>query len=55
MRIKDITIRNFRSLYGEHFFDFNSLDGLTKLSGVIGVGKTSLGEAILFGLFVNVR
>ena len=55
MRIKDITIRNFRSLYGEHFFDFNSLDGLTKLSGVIGVGKTSLGEAILFGLFGKVR
>ena len=55
MRIKDITIRNFRSLYGEHFFDFNSLDGLTKLSGVIGTGKTSLGESILFGLYGKVK
>lgn len=55
MRIKDITIRNFRSLYGEHYFDFISLEGLVKLSGVIGTGKTSLGEAILFGLFGKVK
>ena len=51
MKIQNITIRNFRSIYGEQYFDFESLEGLVKLSGVIGTGKTSLGEALLWGLF----
>lgn len=55
MKIKDITIRNFRSIYGELYLDFNDLQGLIKLSGVIGSGKTTIGEAILFALFGKVK
>lgn len=55
MKIQNITIRNFRSIYGEQYFDFESLEGLVKLSGVIGTGKTSLGEALLWGLFGKVK
>ena len=55
MTIKNIKIENFRSLYGEHYFDFEKLEGLVKLSGPIGSGKTSLGEAILYGLYGNVK
>lgn len=55
MIIKNIKITNFKSLYGEHYFDFGNLDGLVKLSGSIGSGKTSLGEAILYGLYGSVK
>ena len=55
MKIKDITIRNFRSIYGELYIDFSDLEGLIKLSGIIGSGKTTLGEAILFGLYGKVK
>ena len=55
MKIKDITIRNFRSIYGELYLNFEDFKGLIKLSGVIGSGKTTVGEAILFGLFGKVK
>ena len=55
MRIKDITIRNFRSIYGELYLDFNDLQGLIKLSGVIGSGKTTIGEAVIFALYGKVK
>ena len=55
MKIKDITIRNFRSIYGELYLDFNDLQGLIKLSGVIGAGKTTIGESILYGLYGKVK
>ena len=55
MIIKNIKIKNFRSLYGEHTFNFENLNGLVKLSGIIGSGKTSLGEAIIYGLFGKVK
>ena len=55
MIIQDIKITNFKSLYGSHFFDFTKLDGLIKLSGPIGSGKTSLAEAILYGLYGTVK
>jgi len=55
MKINDIRIRNFRSIYNELYIDFNDINGLVKLSGMIGSGKTSLGEAILFGLFGKVK
>ena len=55
MKIKDITIRNFRSIYGELYLDFNDLQGLIKLSGIIGSGKTTIGEAILYGLYGKVK
>lgn len=55
MVIKDIKITNFKSLYGTHYFSFDDLDGLIKLSGPIGSGKTSLAEAILYGLYGTVK
>jgi len=55
MYLKNIKITNFKSLYGEHYFDFEKMDGLIKLSGPIGSGKTSLGEAILYGLYGTVQ
>ena len=55
MKINDITITDFKSIYGTQKFDFNSLDGLIKLSGVIGSGKTTIGEAILWGLYGKVK
>jgi len=55
MKIKDITIRNFRSIYGELYINFDELDGLIKLSGPIGAGKTTIGESILFGLYGKVK
>lgn len=55
MIIHDITIRNFKSLYGEHYFNFDKCNGLIKLSGRIGSGKTSLGSAILYGLYGTIK
>ena len=55
MKIKNIRIRDFKSIYGEQYFDFESLDGLIKLSGIIGAGKTTVGEAILWGLYGKIK
>lgn len=54
MRVHNIRVVNFKSMYGEHYFDFDELEGLVKLSGPIGSGKTTLGESILCGLFGKV-
>ena len=55
MIIHNIIIRNFKSCYGEHKFNFDNLKGLIKLSGPIGAGKTTLSEALIWGLFGTVR
>lgn len=55
MKINNIRIRNFRSIYNELFIDFTELQGIVKLSGIIGAGKTTLGEAILYGLYGKVK
>lgn len=55
MRINKIRITNFKSIYGVQEFDFGKLDGMIKLSGPIGAGKTTLCEAILYGLYGNVK
>lgn len=55
MRIKNIRIKNFRSIYGEQYFDFEQLEGLVKLSGVVGSGKTTVGDAILWGLYGKLK
>lgn len=55
MKIHNITIKDFKSLYGSHYFDFDKMKGLIKLSGPIGSGKTSIGEALIWGLYGNVK
>ena len=55
MVIKNIKITNFKSIYGTQKFDFSDMQGLVKLSGPIGAGKTTLAEAILYGLFGAVK
>lgn len=55
MIIHNIRISNFKSLYGDHYFDFDKCKGLIKLSGPIGSGKTSLAESIIWGLFGNIK
>lgn len=54
MYIKKLKISNFKSIYDELELDFNNIKGLWKISGPVGVGKTSIGEAIIFGLFGTV-
>ena len=55
MIIHNITIKDFKSLYGVHEFNFDKMKGLIKLSGPIGSGKTSIGEALIWGLYGNVK
>lgn len=51
MNIQKIKIENFKSFYEPYELDFNEVKGLWKISGSVGSGKTTIGEAILFGLF----
>lgn len=55
MFINKIAITNFKSIYGTQEFDFRKLEGLNKLTGPIGAGKTTLCEAILYGLYGQVK
>ena len=55
MIIHNIKIKDFKSLYGCHEFDFDKMTGLVKLSGPIGSGKTSIGEALIWGLYGTVK
>lgn len=55
MRINKIKITNFKSIYGTQEFDFDKLEGMVKLSGPIGSGKTSLFEGVLFGLYGTIK
>jgi len=56
VRISKIKLNNFKSLYGDFELDFdNDIKGMWKLVGPVGSGKTTLGEAIIFGLFGSVK
>lgn len=55
MKIHNIKITNFKSIYETQEINFDNLSGLVKLSGPIGVGKTTLAEAILWGLYGSVK
>lgn len=55
MIIHNIKITNFKSIYESQYFDFDSQKGLIKLYGPIGVGKTTLAEALLYGLYGAVK
>lgn len=55
MIIHKIKITDFKSIYGTQEFDFDETKGLIKLSGPIGAGKTTLAEALLYGLYGDVK
>ena len=54
MQIQKIRIENFKSIYEPLEIDFNDVRGFWKISGSVGAGKTSIGEAIIYGLFGTV-
>ena len=54
MKIEKIKIERFKSYYEPYELNFNDVKGLWKISGSVGTGKTTIGEAILFGLFGTV-
>lgn len=51
MRIDKIRVRNFKSYEDETTMDFTQTRGYWWVSGQIGAGKTTIGEAIIFGLY----
>ena len=51
MHIQKIRIENFKSIYEPLEIDFSEVRGFWKISGSVGAGKTSIGEAIIYGLF----
>ena len=55
MNIHKIKIKNFKSIYDELIIDFDDTQGFWKISGPVGAGKTTIGEAIIFGLYGNVK
>lgn len=54
MRIQKIKIQKFKSIYDPLKLNFNDITGLWKICGNVGCGKTTIGEAIIFGLFGSV-
>lgn len=54
MQIDRIRITNFKSI-PELDINFQEINGLWEISGVVGSGKTTIGEAIIFALFGAVR
>lgn len=55
MIINKLRVENFKSFYDPIEIDFNQVQGLWKIQGPVGTGKTSIGEAILYGLFGTVN
>jgi len=54
MQIDRIKISNFKSI-SELDLNFQEMTGLWEINGVVGAGKTTIGEAIIYGLFGSVR
>jgi len=55
MILQRIKIHNFKSIYNDLEIDFDQVKGFWKIEGAIGAGKTTIGEAIIFGLFGDVK
>ena len=51
MKINKLRVRNFKSYEDETEIDFTNIQGYWWISGQIGAGKTTIGEAIVFGLY----
>ena len=55
MYIQKIRVSGFKSIYDQLEIDFSSVRGFWKITGEVGAGKTTIGEAIIFGLFGSVN
>ena len=56
MKLQKIRIKGFKSIYDELILDFeNEVKGFWKINGSVGAGKTTIGEAIIFGLYGDVK
>ena len=54
MIIESLTIEGFKSIYNKTTFDFTGT-GMWKVSGDVGSGKSTIGEAVIFCLFGSVN
>lgn len=54
MKIHKIHITDFKCI-DELELDFDYIKGFWEIEGVVGAGKTTIGEALLYGLFGTVR
>lgn len=54
MNVTKIKIQHFKSIYDELIIDFDDIKGFWKIEGDVGTGKTTIGEAIIFGLFGSI-
>lgn len=54
MKVKKIKIQKFKSIYDPLELNFDDIRGFWKINGHTGAGKTTIGEAIIFGLFGSV-
>lgn len=55
MILQKIKIHNFKSIYGDFEMNFEDVKGFWKIEGSVGSGKTTIGEAIIFGLFGDIK
>lgn len=55
MYIQKIKVSNFKSIYDPLEINFAETNGFWKISGEVGAGKTTIGEAIIFGLFGSIN
>lgn len=54
MKIHKIKIEKFKSIYDPLEINFQQIKGFWQISGPVGSGKTTIGEAIIYGLFGKV-
>lgn len=55
MKVQKIKIEGFKSIYDPIEINFQEVSGFWKISGSVGAGKTTIGEAIIYGLFGTVN
>lgn len=55
MKLQKIHIQGFKSIYKDLTLDFNDVKGFWRINGPVGSGKTTIGEAIIFGLFGDIH
>lgn len=55
MYLQKIRIERFKSIYEPLEINFEEVNGFWRINGPVGAGKTTIGEAIIFGLFGDVK